>query len=57
MVLQETIGNGGKHGTQVKPKSLKEKYMIARFSEKLNAIHAAKDQVVVMICVEGGFVF
>ena len=57
MVFQEAIGNGGKDGTQVTPKSLKEKNTIAGFTEEWDAIHAAKDQVVVVICVEGSFIF
>ena len=57
MVFHEAIGHGEKDRTQIAFKSLKEKNMIAGFAKKWDAIHTAKDQVVVMSCVEGSFIF
>jgi hypothetical protein len=57
MIFHQAIGHGEKDGTQVTFKSLKEKNMIAGFAEEWDAVHTAKDQVVVMICVEGSFIF
>lgn len=57
MVFHEAMGHGEKDGTQIAFESLKEKNSIAGFTKKGDAIHAAKDQVVVMICMEGSFIF